>query len=826
MPRRKTQTSGNKHTSVKHCKYCDRTLPGSGFRLHEQFCKRQWDKAQFRKGHLTSAIIETDTTDLTGNASTLPGLPGSAISDLPPMFAPSPEFAPEAMDVDEAFSAQLDSNLPRLPLAYIDFIPHPKDVGASREITSLCDPSPSYHANPSPRSLLDAASPFAPWRTLSDFEYTETAVKGVSSANIVDAQLKGMTGRWSKQDSDITLRNFREFRRTLTDAHVHGVEFQSKTIKSTLWDKEYAYTFQYRDPWEWMLSLFTDPSLASVSQWKSKSVFYCENGVREKLVNEPWTADMWKMVDDELPLPDPNPHCWAPIHIWLDKGLVTKHVKMFPIVGRPMWLPSDIRNASGNGGGVILGFMVMVDDPGSSDERSADKNYEFAQFKREIYQTVLDTMFYSLYRRSCNGSPVTCGDSILRILYPGFHTESLDFEEAWNFTACRSNRANFPCPRCLIPQELLGRLTGDAVHMVPPRTSQSMRHVVDLSRRARTAGEREKILKDHGLHNIVHFMWNFRFCDPYLAVAYDLLHFDESGKWGHHGWKLVLEVLGQLKLSTDATDRMARFPRWRGLKHINDLTTKDFTDGQTHLDILKCIVFILAEILPAGSSLVAFARSLLQFRIVMGMKVITESRKALIARFIARYERACKAVSKEYEKNFNFPKQHFVVHAIEDIELKGVPRNATTRTGEGMHQEVAQHFHQTNMRNAEAQIAKRDEDQEAVARTRLLVDDFIRQQNPLPDDTDELYDLCKAGTQRKAPKSKIAPTNLDSHWIFGAPWDYGDSRALTGRKNTENDELFRNFDVQLRQFLADEFPEMYMSAELSFKASRCSTIEF
>jgi hypothetical protein len=62
----------------------------------------------------------------------------------------------------------------------------------------------------------------------------------------------------------------------------------------------------------------------------------------------------------ELPIPNPYPNCWLPLHVWLDKGLITKHVKMFPIVLRLLWLPSEIRNASGNGGGVFLGFMVMV----------------------------------------------------------------------------------------------------------------------------------------------------------------------------------------------------------------------------------------------------------------------------------------------------------------------------------------------------------------------------------------------------------------------------------------------------------------------------------
>lgn len=32
---------------------------------------------------------------------------------------------------------------------------------------------------------------------------------------------------------------------------------------------------------------------------------------------------------------------------------------------------------------------------------------------------------------------------------------------------------------------------------------------------------------------------------------------------------------------------MKHFPRWRGLKHFNEVTTIEYTDGQTFLDILK-----------------------------------------------------------------------------------------------------------------------------------------------------------------------------------------------------------------------------------------------
>jgi hypothetical protein len=40
--------------------------------------------------------------------------------------------------------------------------------------------------------------------------------------------------------------------------------------------------------------------------------------------------------------------------------MVTRRVKKFPMVLRPAWLPREVRNASGNGGGLLLGYMPIV----------------------------------------------------------------------------------------------------------------------------------------------------------------------------------------------------------------------------------------------------------------------------------------------------------------------------------------------------------------------------------------------------------------------------------------------------------------------------------
>ncbi|KAJ7840312.1 hypothetical protein B0H14DRAFT_3696576 [Mycena olivaceomarginata] len=367
------------------------------------------------------------------------------------------------------------------------------------------------------------------------------------------------------------------------------------------------------------------------------------------------------------------------------------------------------------------------------------KTTSFAQFKREIYQQVLEIIFSSLYLRSWRGEVVTCGDEITRILYP----------EAWNFTCCRAGRAKFPCPRCLVSQEMLHFLQ----RTFEARTSSNMRAIVCLAQNAPNTTQKEKILMEHGLHDVVHFMWNFHFSDQYQAVSYNLLHFDESRKWGHHLWPLILDLLGELP-------------------------TKDFTDGQTHFDILKVLYILTSR---------------------------------------AHLSHATQRVSKDYNKNFCFPKQHFIVHAVQDIRSKGVLRNATTRTGEGFHQEIAQHYNKTNFRKAEGQIANEDEDQEAIARTRLIVDNFFRHLSGEDVDDNEATNQQSKTAQfkqqlgRHIPKSKLPPASSDNQWIFGSVLRSGDSHSYQDL-HADGDPAYHSFDLQLRDFLHGQFPAEYLTA--------------
>ncbi|KAF8194007.1 hypothetical protein K438DRAFT_1588817, partial [Mycena galopus ATCC 62051] len=138
--------------------------------------------------------------------------------------------------------------------------------------------------------------------------------------------------------------------------------------------KHYEIKFEYRDPWESIRTLLDDETLGSPSIYNSIEKYYCEGTIaeiqQERVIDEPNTADTWAKFESELPKPDPYPHCLMPLHFWIDDGMVTKHISMKPMVFRVICQPSNIRNASGNGGRILGGYIPPVCDPSDPTNRN------------------------------------------------------------------------------------------------------------------------------------------------------------------------------------------------------------------------------------------------------------------------------------------------------------------------------------------------------------------------------------------------------------------------------------------------------------------------
>ncbi|KAJ7214959.1 hypothetical protein GGX14DRAFT_359868, partial [Mycena pura] len=317
------------------------------------------------------------------------------------------------------------------------------------------------------------------------------------------------------------------------------------------------------------------------------------------------------------------------------------------------------------------------------------------------------------------------------------------------------------------------------------RTTESMSAVMKSAPTNKT--DRNEYLKQHGLHDFEHFLWEFRNSDPYKAAGYDCLHFFDAGIWGRHMWVLLKTHLQKEHLALKFNSN--KFPRWRDLDHFPSPTTIEYSDGQTFLDILTCSLPCLVQVLPPNSCLVKLVRAMQKVRVMLGLDLTTEMRLNYLLGFINEYEKICKAVSQTHEKSLNFLKQHFLGHAVENFKMKGTSRNMNTRVGEGFQQEVSAQYTKTNGRNAEHQISIMDENEETMARLDMLV---------------EMWQKSQAEAEADAERDKDSTLSLGSEsrgrWQLGSP----EPRMTTVRFEATNRDnpACRDFNMRLREYLA------------------------
>lgn len=57
------------------------------------------------------------------------------------------------------------------------------------------------------------------------------------------------------------------------------------------------FDFEYRDPWQWIVALIHDESLAPLCMWNLVKKFHCTREKEEHIVDEPNTEDTWWNVD-------------------------------------------------------------------------------------------------------------------------------------------------------------------------------------------------------------------------------------------------------------------------------------------------------------------------------------------------------------------------------------------------------------------------------------------------------------------------------------------------------------------------------------------------
>ncbi|KAJ7657002.1 hypothetical protein DFH06DRAFT_1410572 [Mycena polygramma] len=558
--------------------------------------------------------------------------------------------------------------------------------------------------------------PWAPFPSRADFTWAETVYMMPEAT--VAAQLKELP---DDQDRGRPSKNY-------------VVEFREHEFEATFEGEPWHFKFFYRDPWEWLLDLVSDPTLVDEIVWYPSRKYLVVDGVRQRLRDEAYNSDtLWEM-QSALPFVPGIPHCLLPMLLWLDKGRVSSHTNMHPMILRPLFLRSKIRNASGNGGGELAGFMVQVRDRKDPADRSQAEKIRFAKFKRDVYHRVLQTVFVDTLRDKAAG--VSLANNSNDDVY-----EKAKFE------------------------------------------------------RFKTVAE--SMLQQYGLHLTENAFWALRGTDAYKAISYDLLHSDDSGKWGKHIWPLLLDALADLGLKGMVTVNMAKVPRWPGLKHFDNVTTKDINDGQSWLDIEKCILPCVVQLLPKDSPFIHAIRAHLLTRMMMGLHCISEDQIKRKDTYQQEYGKQCIKLSEKYGKSFDFPKQHSLYHSTPDIRDKGPHSVYCTRVNEGFHQETREIYARLNKRN----MTDLDAIREAMARIRMTLNQYDAEISERTSEMAERMDV----TPREIQEVPDAPN--EDHWRLGSPQNLINSRYAMKETVWIDDTTRQNFHSDLRSFVRNTFPE-------------------
>ncbi|KAJ7083821.1 hypothetical protein C8R43DRAFT_1115465 [Mycena crocata] len=283
--------------------------------------------------------------------------------------------------------------------------------------------------------------------------------------------------------------------------------------------------------------------------------------------------------------------------------------------------------------------------------------------------------------------------------------------------------------------------------------------------------------------------------------GYDLLHYFDLGIWGKHVWRTLVEYLQAEKLVSKFNDNMSEFPRWRGLKHTLSPTTIDYSEGQTFVDILKSSLPCLVQLLTRNSLFVRIVRVMDKLRIMLGLPVTTKTRLDHTDKLILEYERTCSKLYQDFDKDFNFLKQHYLKHARRSFMSQGTSRNMNTRIGEGFQQEVAKMYEKTNGKNAQHLISSQDKNEEAMARIKMAV----WQQSQTDSDIDDSE--CEL----------VAQPVSTAHWTLGAPDRPISAHRIEAEKRGNGS--FRNFNIRLREYIAHHHPSHWVRLEQEIKAN-------
>jgi hypothetical protein len=298
------------------------------------------------------------------------------------------------------------------------------------------------------------------------------------------------------------------------------------------------------------------------------------------------------------------------------------------------------------------------------------------------------------------GIPLTTGDGAVRDCHPIFAAHSGDYQEQTLVTCTKTGE----CPTCPVPRDEMGN--PEAVGN--PR--EELGPILDALQTVTDGPVAfSQTCKDAGIKPIQRPFWqHLPFVNIFRSITPDILHQLYQGNIKH-----LVNWLQQACGEAEINARCRRLPPnhnirlfLKGISHLSRVT------GTEHDQICRFLLGIIIDIrIPnAGRGttgrLVRAVRGLLNFLYLAKYPVHTTETLDHMEKALRLYHQHRDVfIDLGIRNNFNFPKDHFINHYCELIELFGTTDNFNTEYTERLHIDLAKNaFRSTNSKDEYPQM--------------------------------------------------------------------------------------------------------------------------
>ncbi|KAJ7821747.1 hypothetical protein B0H14DRAFT_2371157, partial [Mycena olivaceomarginata] len=283
-----------------------------------------------------------------------------------------------------------------------------------------------YVTSDSPdRKIPIDPTPWKPFRTRLDFEIAEFCELAMLNKEMTKTLLS-LIHQCGENIKEFTITTQAELEKLWGLASHKCTEFIEDSIVVPYKKENRTFKTFTRPLWEWALSLVQDPRLASVFVWDAEKAYKFNGDAYIRFYHEPWTANAFWEAQSALPN-----HQAAKVLgfiIYADKSKLSTFgtEKAYAVVARVANIPISIRNSNTQfGGGQVVGHQPVVKEDANENNKPA-----FSNFKTIVWHAAFWKLLESLVHHAKLGSWTTCGDEILRWLWPIILILASDYEEA------------------------------------------------------------------------------------------------------------------------------------------------------------------------------------------------------------------------------------------------------------------------------------------------------------------------------------------------------------------------------------------------------------